>query len=199
MTGDLWLRAFALGFGFLIFVTLVEIAKRKLGWSSELTRRLVHIGAGMSALLDYLFVPGWLFLILSLGGGLIFAVSFRVNLITSVHSVTRRTYGELWLTAGVVGAYLISLAKPDIFIPSLLTVTFADSAAGLVSDLFKQPRKMWRGSIVFFAISFCIFLSSQGLLLAATKALIVTAVERYSPLGSDNVTVTISAAALLLL
>jgi len=197
-----WLIAGALSALFLGFVALVEIAKRKFSLSSEITRRVVHIGAGLCAWLDYALLPGWLFAALSLGGGLIFTLSYRANLITSVHNVVRKTYGELWLTAGIVGAYWVSLLNPAkaVFLPALLVVTLADSAAGLVSDIFRQPRKMWRGSAVFFVITAAILLvSGNPAYLALPFALALTAVERYSPLGSDNVTVPLTAAALLLL
>lgn len=204
MTPQLWVTAIGLSAIFLTFVALVELAKRVWEISSEITRRVVHIGAGLSALLDFWFLPGWLFLVLSIAGGVIFTVSYRLKLITSVHNVARKTYGELWLTAGVVGAYLVSLLNPHgihAYVPALLIVTLADSAAGLVSDLFRKPRKMWRGSLVFLIVTLGILLAS-GLVvwwLALVYALVLTTVERYSPLGSDNVTVPVLAAALLLL
>ena len=201
MTFELWIAASLLSIGFLLFLALIELLKRRFSLSSELTRRVVHVGAGISALLDYLYLPGWLFLVLTLVGGALFAVSFRFKVITSVHNVVRKTYGELWLTAGIVGAYFISLVKPEVFIPALLIISLADSFAGLMSDLFRKPRKLWLGSFVFFLTSLTVLIltGNHPLWQSAVTALTLTLVERFSPRGSDNVAVPIAAAALLLL
>lgn len=181
------------------FISL-EFAKRKLNWSPELTRRLAHIGSGLCGLLDYLLVSETTFLILMLLGIPFILISYRRNIFSSVHNVKRKTYGEIFLAVGVVVAYLVSLAKPEVFIPSLMIITFADSLAGLVSDFYKQPRKMLRGSVMFFAVTLTILLIfGYPLGGAVAVALVLTAIEKFSPLGSDNLTVPTASAALLLL
>lgn len=182
-----------------VFISL-EFAKRNLNWSPELTRRLAHIGSGLCGLLDYLLVSETTFLILMLLGIPFILISYRRNIFSSVHNVKRKTYGEIFLAVGVVVAYLVSLAKPEVFIPSLMIITFADSLAGLVSDFYKQPRKMLRGSVMFFAVTLTILLIfGYPLGGAVAVALVLTAIEKFSPLGSDNLTVPTVSAALLLL
>jgi dolichol kinase len=185
---------------FLSIFILLEFAKRKLNWSPEVTRRLAHIGSGVCGLLDYLLVSETTFLILMLLGIPFILISYRRNIFSSVHNVNRKTFGEIFLAVGVVAAYLVSLAQPEVFIPSLMIITFADSLAGLVSDLYKKPRKMLRGSIVFFSVTITILLIFDYPVPGALAvALALTLIERFSPLGSDNLTVPTAAAVLLLL
>ena len=133
-----------------------------------------------------------------LTGVVFIVVSYRYGLFTSVHNVHRKTHGEIYLAVGQLASWALSLPKPSMFVPSLLVVTFADSFAGLVSDLFAKPRKMWRGTLVFFATATTVLLlcglpAWQALLVAVVTA----AVERVSKRGSDNLTVPIAATLLL--
>ncbi|MFM6980061.1 MAG: hypothetical protein ACKOWE_01485 [Micrococcales bacterium] len=195
-----WLIAAGLIGLFLGSFMLLEVCKRKFKLSSEITRRIAHVVSGLCGLLDYLLVSKPTFVILMVLGIPFILISYRRNIFTAVHNVVRKTYGELFLAVGIVLAFLASLLEPSSFIPALLIITFSDSLAGLVSDLYKQPRKMIRGSIVFFAVTVVILLSfSVSWAISFLIALALTLVERYSPLGSDNLTVPVAAAALLVL
>jgi dolichol kinase len=186
---------------FLGFIGAVELIKRKFSISSEITRRVVHIGAGLCTIIDFYYVPGWPFVILITTSIGIIGFSYLKNFFTSVHNVTRHTYGEIFLPFGSLSAYFISLNEPTAFLPALLIMTFADSLAGLTSDFLKQPRKIWRGSLVFFVVALVILLITTRfeLIFAIGIALAVTAVERYSPKGSDNLTVPAVTALLVVL
>ena len=201
MTLDLTLRMLAMSALFLGFIGGVEFFKRRFSLSPELTRRVVHIGAGVCTIIDFYYVPGWPFVVLISTSIAIIGFSYFKNFFTSVHNVTRHTYGEIFLPFGSLSAYFITLGEPTAFLPSLLIMTFADSLAGLTSDFFKQPRKMWRGSLVFFVVAAAILFltSNMDVPLALLAAVILTAVERFSPRGSDNLTVPAVAALLLVL
>jgi dolichol kinase len=79
-------------------------------------------------------------------------------------------------------------------------MTFADSFAGLTSDLLKKERKVFQGSIVFFVVAFLLLVENTHLPTGHIwlAALVVTLVERFSPLGTDNATVPVATALLLL-
>lgn len=195
-----WLIAAGLIGLFLGSFTLLEFLKRKYQLSSEFTRRAAHVISGICGLLDYLLVSKELFIFLMALCIPFILISYRKNIFTSVHNVARKTYGEIFLAVGVLLAFLISLPEPDAFLPALLIITFSDSLAGLVSDFFKQTRKMIRGSLVFFAVTLVILISfSIAWSIAIPIALALTLVESYSPLGADNLTVPVAAAALLVL
>lgn len=198
---DLALRMLAMSALFLGFIGAVELVKRKFSISSEITRRVVHIGAGLCTIIDFYYVPGWPFVVLITTSIGIICYSYLKNFFTSVHNVTRHTYGEIFLPFGSLSAYFISLNEPTAFLPALLIMTFADSLAGLTSDFLKQPRKIWRGSLVFFVVALVILLFSTKFdpIFAIGIALVVSAVERYSPKGSDNLTVPAASALLVVL
>jgi phytol kinase len=186
---------------FIGVLVVIEWSKRRLKLSSEITRRLAHISAGLLAIVAYLALPTWLYIVAISGVGLLIAVSQYKNIFTSIHSVRRRTYGELFLPAGLLAALAVGMSHPEYYIPSVLILTFADSFGGLVSDVLKQKRKMLRGSIVFFATALVILLVLVDLPVHALVlvAVAVTAIERYSPLGSDNLSVPLSTMLLLML
>ncbi len=195
------LLALALAGLYIAFLALLELSRRKFGVSAEITRRIAHIGTGLCTLLNFSLLPSPWFLslvVVALIGGLI---SQRFGILTAIHAVTRKTYGEVFLPLGTLISFVICSGNKEIFVPSILVLTFADSFAGLVSNFYKQPRKMFRGSLVFFAVSLVVLLStsSADIWLALLISAALTLVERVSPLGSDNLTVPAAAALFLLL
>lgn len=192
--------AVALSLLYLVVLVSIEVFSRKLGWSSEITRRIVHIWSGICTLLDFVYLPSALFLALisiSLVG---IALSQKFGWLTSVHDVKRNTFGEVFLPIGTLITYAISQGVATIFVPSILVMTLADSLAGITSDLLHKPRKTLLGSLVFFASAVVVLGLSSPINLATsmTTALIATLVERFSPIGSDNTTVPVATALLLL-
>lgn len=177
----------------------IEFAKRRFGLSAEITRRVAHVAAGLLVLLDYALLSPVLFVTLVGGGWFLFFAASRLKLLTAVNDVARRTYGQYVLTAGYLGAFGISQFKPAVFVPSVLIVTFADSLAGLVGTLVKSPRRTVAGSVVFCVTALVILLATNAapLHVAIGIAASLTVVERFTPLGLDNVTIPVVAALLL--
>lgn len=178
---------------------LLELLVRRMRLSSELSRRVAHIGAGLFAI--YLaanvgFVTILVCALLLMG---LMTISYLKGLFSSVHSVERHTYGELYLPLGIFGAYLLASQSTQLFVTAILITTFADVAAGLVSDIrqLKRPTKI--GSAVFFVVTVIIlqvmgFLTPSGL----GAAFVLTVCERISKHGSDNLTVPVAAVVVLL-
>lgn len=197
------LLASALSTFYISGVVALEIARRRFGYSPEITRRIVHIFSGLSTLLDYWLLPGVWFIIL-IGTSLVgIAASQKFGWLTSVHSVRRRTFGEVFLPIGTLATYWVSVGNLgesnwQYFVPALLIMTFADAASGITSDILKLQRKSWRGSLVFALVSAAILLGfGAEPLVAIAMATALTAVERFSKLGSDNLTVPLAASLLL--
>ena len=197
---DTFLLAVGLSALYLAVVLLIELARRKLDVSSDITRRVIHIFSGIYTVLDYFLLPAAWFLSLIFISLVVMTISQRLNWFTSIHGVKRKTYGEVFLPLGTLITYAISQGKPEIFIPSMFIMTFADSFAGLTSDMLKKERKVIQGSLVFFVIAFLLLIENTHLELGQifACALIVTLVERFSPVGSDNATVPVATALLLL-
>ena len=197
---ETFLLALGLSVGYLVVVLAIEILKRKRKVSSEITRRLIHIFSGVYTVLDYFLLPAaWLIALITLSL-IVMAISQRYGWFSSIHDVKRRTYGEIFLPIGTLLTYAISQGRPEIFIPSIFIMTFADSFAGLTSDLLKKERKVFQGSIVFFVVAFLLLVENTHLPTGHIwlAALVVTLVERFSPLGTDNATVPVATALLLL-
>jgi dolichol kinase len=197
---ETFLLALGLSVGYLVVVLAIEILKRKRKVSSEITRRLIHIFSGLYTVLDYFLLPAAWFISLITLSLIVMAISQRYGWFSSIHDVKRRTYGEIFLPIGTLLTYAISQGRPEIFIPSIFIMTFADSFAGLTSDLLKKERKVFQGSIVFFVVAFLLLVENTALSLGHIwlAALVVTLVERFSPLGTDNATVPVATALLLL-
>jgi dolichol kinase len=185
---------------YLVVVLLIELARRKLGVSTDITRRVIHIFSGLCTILDFVLLPTAWFLSLITISLVVIIFSQRLGWFTSIHSVARRTYGEVFLPLGTLLAFFISQGNSVIFITSVLVTTFADSFAGITSEILKKPSKVIQGSIVFFLVSVLVLAlySSLDFGHALLAAFVVTLVERYSPLGSDNATVPVATALLLL-
>ena len=195
-----FLLALGLASFYLAVVLLIELARRKLGVSTDITRRVIHIFSGLCTILDFVLLPTAWFLSLITISLVVIIVSQRLGWFTSIHSVARRTYGEVFLPLGTLLAFFISQGNSVIFITSVLVTTFADSFAGITSEMLKKPSKVIQGSIVFFLVSVLVLAlySSLDFGHALLAAFVVTLVERYSPLGSDNATVPVATALLLL-
>jgi dolichol kinase len=177
----------------------IEVSKRKFNLPTEIMRRVAHISSGLLVIIDYLVLPAIPFVVMITSGGVLFLVLSRLNLFSSINNVQRHTFGQYVLTFGYLSAYLISLNKPEIFIPTVLILSFADALAGLYGTLTKAKNRTVLGSVVFFIISLVILLSTGTQLLPALViATSVTLVERVTPLGFDNVTVPLATALLLL-
>lgn len=188
---------------FIAGVVGIEFLRRKYQYSPEITRRIVHIFSGLCTILDYLLLPGIWFVVLITTSMVGIYLSQRRGWLTSVHNVKRRTFGEVFLPVGSLATYAISLdgfgnSRINYFIPALVIMTFADAAAGITSDVLKLQRKSWRGSAVFFLVTFAILAGWQETTLTAfIFTVTLTLVERWSKFGSDNLTIPVAAALLL--
>ena len=197
---SIWL-ATGLAVAYIVVIVLTELLTRKLNVSSEITRRAMHIFSGLYTILIYYLLPAVEYLTLVIISLVVVVVSKKFNVLSSIHQVKRKTYGEVFLPVGTLTTYLISQAQAEIFVPSILIMTFADSFAGIVSDYYKTQKQSWQGSVVFFVTTTVILMLGGGadIGLALLVALGITLVERYTPYGVDNFTVPVASALVLLL
>ena len=194
------LLAWLLSMLYIVPVVGLEIARRRFGFSSEVTRRVVHVFSGLCTLLDFVLLPGGWFLALIAISLVGIALSQRFGWLKSVHAVSRRTYGEVFLPLGTISTYFVSQGNAHHFVPSVLVMTLADAACGVVSDLLKLQRKSWQGSLAFAFVSLAIMLvAGVGAWKCLVLAAALTVVERVSRRGSDNLTVPVASALLMTL
>lgn len=179
---------------------LVELIVRKGAIPPNISRRLAHVASGLFAIFMWLKFSPAVFLVCS---GLLIAVittSYLRRSLRSIHNVERKTHGEIYLPVGIFVTYLIAHQHPDIFVPAILIMTLADVASGVISDWRNKGRASWWGSVGFFVVTLSILVAAGlGPVAILSIAFILTAVERISPCGSDNLTLPIAASLLLLL
>ena len=198
--------AYLAGFG------AVEILSRRLGLDPEVSRKLVHLSAGLSAAALPLILSFHQVFVLGLVFALAMAASQRLNLLSSIHGVRRSTLGEVCFPLAIS---ITALLFPDraVFAYAIATMAISDVAAWAAGRRFGTARlplpgrsKTYAGSAAFFAATLVIGAMllprlrhgvSPALLLAAPVALAATVVEALSRRGLDNLLVSPVTAALL--
>lgn len=185
----------------ILIVIGLEFVRRKLAIPSELTRKLNHIALGIVAILGYIEGPTWLYAIIIGILTIVIFISYSKNILTSVHDVSRQTFGELFFPVGILAPLLLVADKPSIYIASILVVTLADSLAGIYGYVAKKKSKSLIGTLIFFCVTYLILILTanielyQVLLVAVTVSL----VERFSKYGSDNLTIPLAVTCMLLI
>ncbi|MEO5931065.1 MAG: hypothetical protein ABIR47_14105 [Candidatus Kapaibacterium sp.] len=153
----------------------VEIWSRRRHPDPETSRKLVHFGGGMIALLfPELFQSHWSVLALAVAFFGLLIITKRSGKLQSVQGVERGTVGEIiyplaiWLTL-----FLSTIAGgPDIYRIIVLILAVADALAGLVGKRFGRHRylvaggsKSVEGSATFFIVTAVIIWGGFRLLL----------------------------------
>lgn len=213
---------------FLMLFAIAELVYRIFNVKSEYTRKFVHVSTGVLSMFFPIFLNShWEVLFLCGSFALILLLSFRFNFLRSVNDINRRSYGSLCYPLAVYCAYLVfsfvkargtSTLNPLLFfyLP-ILIMAFCDPVAALVGR--KKPiksfkvgrgRKSIAGSGSFFLIA--VFLSiglmsffqdefSDTLVLATAALTAGTTMlaEAFSPSGTDNFTIPVTAIASLAL
>lgn len=185
----------------------LEVLKRKNILSVNSTRRTIHLGAAIIACTFpmYLSLPQVLILSFILLG--IMILSKYHSLLSHIHKVDRKSWGEIFYPLGIMIS-AISFLPSDIdgFRIVILILGVSDLLANIIGthlgshsfEVFKC-RKTLEGSIAFFVSTLVILLVFQiSPLIAVFIAVIATLTEFFSPYGSDNLTVPIIVSALLI-
>lgn len=189
----------ALGYS-LIFVAIFAIAEiviRRTKISPDISRRFIHVISGLFSLVIWNTFSPFIFYVC--GGTLLILItlSHYKQLLKSVHSVRRKTYGAQCLPIGILATYALAADTPEIFVPSILIMTFADALAGIIGDMRGKQRPSKLGSIAFFVASLIVLIPYANLFTALAVGFSATIVEKISPYGTDNMTIPITVALLL--
>lgn len=186
----------------------LEVLKRKQILSSDSTRRIIHIGAAIIAYTFplYLSLPQVLIICFILLGIMIF--SRYISLLSHIHKVDRKTWGEIFYPLGIMIA-AISFLPNDIgnFRIVILILGVSDLLANIIGtylgshsfNIFKC-KKTIEGSVAFFVSTLIILLIFQiNPLIAIFISIIASLTEFLSPYGSDNLIVPVIVSVLLIL
>ncbi|MGY6530216.1 MAG: diacylglycerol/polyprenol kinase family protein [Cyanobacterium sp.] len=201
------------GFYLVTLILISEILRRYYQANSEITRKIVHIGAGQVILLAWwLNIPSHLILLASLGASIVAIISYILPILPSVNGVGRKSLGTLFyaLSIGILTFLFWDKSLPQFTAIGILIMTWGDASAALIGKkwgkhkyYFLGSQKSWEGSSAMMVISAIVILSilffvypwqNYFILIALTTAIIATILETFSIVGIDNLTVPVFSA-----
>ncbi len=187
---------------------VTEAVRRRTTASAEITRKIVHIGAGNAIVLAWwLHTPTWMGVAASMVFSAVALLSYRLPILPGINSVGRPSLGTFFyaVSIGVLTALFWPMQHPEFAVIGVLTMTWGDGLAALVGQAHGHhpyqvlgSGKSWEGSLTMLLVSFVACgvvlgvafgwgLSSVAI--AAIVALTATGLETISILGLDNLTV----------
>ncbi|MDJ0533152.1 MAG: SEC59/DGK1/VTE5 family protein [Xenococcaceae cyanobacterium MO_207.B15] len=197
-----------------ILVLIAEALSRYISNDPELTRKVVHIGSGNVILLAWwLHISTWIIVAAAAIASIIALISYFVPIIPSINSVGRKSLGTLFyaISIGVLAAIFWN-NSPQYTAIGILIMAWGDGMAAIIGQRFGKHsyrifdiKKSWEGSLTMAVTSFVVTSSillftqentGQTWLISAIVAVIATALEAFSKLGIDNLTVPLGSAGL---
>lgn len=189
-----------------LVLTAAGLARRLWPGQRELSRKLVHMGAGLALPIAWATaIPLAIALPAALGATLITALNHRYRLLPAVEDVGRHSWGTIAYGASI--SLLLALywpSRPELVTAGVLTMALGDGLAGLGGaalpsfrwKLFGQTKSLW-GTALMASVSAGVLLmllpgAPWGLLLAIAAT--ATALEQLSWGGLDNLTVPLATA-----
>ena len=187
---------------------------------AELSRKLFHIGGGLTTLtFPWLFASAWPVILLALITtpallALKYMRAFKGNLGAVLYRVDRTSLGELYFPLSVCLLFVFTRAHALLFLIPVLILTLADPAAAAIGCRYGRlryslvkGRKSVEGSAAFFLVAFAcvlyplLILAHMGLgeaaLVAALVGLLATLAEAVAWEGLDNLFIPIFTGLLL--
>lgn len=202
----------------LTILGVAELLRRRRGYDSGFTRKVIHIGVGMMIwLVPFLFTTPWPFVVACVMFMIINLIDWRYGLIGSMQSRHRSNLGTVYFPLAAAVVALIFWDTPPLMVAALMPLTWGDGIAPVIGAAY--GRRVYRvhtstrtveGSAGFFVAGFVFTwlalwvmpgtpeISPVGAILPALVIMAVTTViEAFSIWGLDNLTVT--AAAIIIL
>ncbi|MFN6514594.1 MAG: diacylglycerol/polyprenol kinase family protein [Nostoc sp. CreGUA01] len=199
-----------------LFILLIAwVVNRFANSEAEIVRKIVHIGTGNVILLAWwLDIPASVGITASILASAITLLSYRFPILPGINSVGRQSLGTFFYSVsfGILIAWFWYLRQPQYAVLGILIMTWGDGLAALIGQRFGKHKykvfgaeKSWEGSLTMMLVSYLvsswILVGTQGnswqtWVISLLVAVIATALEAFSFLGIDNLTVPIGSAAL---
>lgn len=193
-----------------LVVIAVEFTVRRYVVPGEWSRKVVHMGCGFITLsFPWVFSSAW-----AIGALVVVFSSFlilgkRYHWLTSVYSIPRRSYGDLYFIMAIFVLFLLAHHKPIFYLVSVLTLTVSDALAALLGTTYKKliylvetEHKSAEGSVAFFFSTFLLLhiplllLTDidrvQCVMMSAEIALVLTCLEAICLNGFDNFVIPVA-------
>ncbi|MEM9483900.1 MAG: diacylglycerol/polyprenol kinase family protein [Cyanobacteria bacterium P01_F01_bin.116] len=196
----------------LILIGIASEWARRVGYSPEISRKIVHIGAGHVILLAWwLMLPAWMGVAAAVFFAGVALVSYRLPILPGINSVGRRSWGTFFyaVSIGVLMGWCWPQGYPYFGVIGILIMCWGDGLAALVGQRWGRhgyevwgEQKSWEGSltmamasalVVLVVLVFVQGMSGALVLTAIGVAIAATILEAVSKYGIDNLTVPIGA------
>jgi phytol kinase len=187
------------------------------GYSTEFTRKLIHISVGLWAFGTVLLFQHWYFAIIPpLSFVLLNYISYREEIFKSVETGEKGNLGTVYFPISFTVIICLFWERPNLLVASLMPMTWGDALAAILGRRYGQRKysvlgftRSVEGSLTMFLFSWLsTFLAllllpplgwQASLLYSLAVAIFATLVEALSPWHIDNLTVPLLSAALLYL
>ncbi|QQE66085.1 hypothetical protein GFS31_27810 [Leptolyngbya sp. BL0902] len=192
-----------------------EAVRRFTSANPEVTRKIVHIGAGQVIVLAWwLQTPTWMGIVASALFSGVALLSYRYPILPGINGVGRHSLGTFFYAAsiGLLTAAFWPSGQPQYAALGILVMTWGDGLAALVGQNFgRHPyqvlgsKKSWEGSLTMLVASGVVCLLVLGVSAGFTASVVTTAIlvalsatllETLSFYGLDNLTVPLGSAVL---
>jgi len=187
------------------------------GYSTEFTRKLIHISVGMWAFGTVLLFEHWYFAIIPpLSFVVLNYISYRGEIFKSVELGEKGNLGTVYFPISFAIILCLFWERPSLLVASLMPMTWGDALAAILGRRYGQRKytilgssRSVEGSLAMFLFSWLstfvalLLLPPLGwqtsLLYSLAVAVFATLIEALSPWHIDNLTVPLLSAALLYL
>lgn len=206
-----WLGALLLGGYIFTLLALAESLRRRLGLDASLTRKVIHIGVGMSSwTLHGLFDRPHFFLLGCVFFGLLTFLDWKYGFVASMSSSDATNLGTVYFPLAAGAVALLLWETPPLMVAALMPLTWGDGVAPVVGQRYgRHPytvaghQRTLEGSFGFFAAALLFTwlalwlipgsptVTARAALLPALLVALTTAItEAVSIRGLDNLLVT---------
>jgi dolichol kinase len=204
---------FAFVGGYILLLIFCEFLNRRKNVSSEYTRKIAHFVSAFSVLIfPCVFKDeGYVLAICATFFVILFIANMK-RILLSIDGVERRTGGSYLLALSVGICYHLSiwLENSILFTLPILILAICDPLAGIAGKRFHSRDilngKTLAGSLTFMFSSLCISLFylttvhyHSGFAVSLIIALVSSITELLSPRGTDNLTIPLVIAGVLIL
>lgn len=207
------MKVIIFAFLYLLLFIGVEVIAKRTKINTESSRKLVHIVAGTTAALLPLVMTFHEIIALSILFIPVMLISKRANIFSSIHSVKRSTFGEVYFPLAILLTALLFPRNSE-YMYGLLVLGISDGSASIIGQKYGKKKyqlfghkKSYAGSLAFFIATLVIGIiilahftdMAIGLILVISilLAAFLAMVEACLHKGLDNLIISPFAALLL--
>lgn len=192
-------------------IGLAEGLRRTQGYSSDFTRKVIHISVGMLTwAVPFLFDSPWYYIAPCLAFAVLNFLDWRFGFVSAMSSSSQANLGTVYFPITTAIVTYIFWSQPPLLVAAMMPLTWGDGMAPIIGRAYGKRKytilghtRSIEGSLAFFAFGF--FFTWLALWLmpgmpeltpltalapAGITLILATLTEAISPYGLDNLTVT---------